>query len=43
MNSKLNFIDFGAENLRKSSGDAIMAIYSLTKVLPETTLTNPEF
>lgn len=43
MNSKSNFITLGAENIKSSSGDAIMSIYSLTKILPETKLTNPVF
>lgn len=43
VNSKMHFITLGAENIKMSSGDAIMATYSLTKVLNDTTLTNPTF
>lgn len=43
MNSKLNYIDLGATNIKKSSGDSIMAIYSLTKILPDTKLVDPVF
>ena len=43
MNSKANFITLGASNIKSSSGDAIMAVYSLTKVLDGTNLTNPIF
>lgn len=43
MNSKSNFITLGAENIKSSSGDAIMAAYSLTKVLSDTKLTDPKF
>ena len=42
-NSKANFITLGVENIKKSSGDAIMSTYSLTKVLNDTKLTNPIF
>lgn len=41
--SKRNYIDLGGSNIRKSSGDVIQSIYSLTKILPETKLTKPEF
>ena len=43
MNSKANFITLGAENIKSSSGDAIMAAYSLTKVLNDTKLIDPQF
>ena len=43
INKKSNFITLGADNIKSSSGDAVMAVYSLTKVLPETKLTNPVF
>ena len=43
MNKKSNFITLGAENIKSSSGDAIMAVYSLTKILPDTKLTAPVF
>lgn len=46
MNSKANFITSGGSNIRVSSKEAIMAIYSLTKVLPDTEkklTTNIEF
>lgn len=43
MNSKANFITLGANNVKSSSGDAVMAVYSLTKVLNDTKLTNPIF
>ena len=43
MNSKLNYIDLGGNNIKKSSGDSIMAIYSLTKVLPDEKLVDPTF
>ena len=43
MNSKANFINLGAENIKSSSGDAIMAAYSLTKVLNDTKLIDPQF
>lgn len=36
MDSKANFINSGGTNIRVSSNEAIMSIYSLTKVLPET-------
>lgn len=42
-NSKSNFITLGANNIKSSSGDAIMATYALTKVLNDTTLINPTF
>ena len=40
---KSNYITLGAENIKSSSGDAIMAAYSLTKILPETKLSAPVF
>ena len=45
MNSKLNYIDLGASNIKSSSGDSIQAIYSLTKILPDDAnkIINPEF
>ena len=44
MNSKANFITLGAENVKSSSGDAIMAVYSLTKTIDNNVkLTNPQF
>lgn len=43
MKKKSNFITLGAENIKSSSGDAIMAVYSLTKVLNDTKLTAPAF
>ena len=45
VNSKANFINAGCENIRKSSNEAIQAMYSLTKVLSKDTsrLTQPEF
>ena len=43
INAKSNFITLGAENIKSSSGDAIMAIYSLTKILNNTKLTSPVF
>lgn len=45
MDSKLNFIDFGAQSIKTSSGDSIQALYSLTKILEgdENKLTKPEF
>lgn len=36
MDSKANFINSGGNNIRVSSNEAVMAIYSLTKVLDET-------
>ena len=33
LNSKANFIDLGAKNIRYSSNEAIQSIYDLTKVL----------
>lgn len=42
-NAKSNFITLGAENIKASSGDAIMAAYAMTKVLRDTTLVNPVF
>lgn len=39
--SKANFITLGAQNIKASSGDAIMATYSFTKVLDGTTLIDP--
>ena len=35
MNSKMNFINLGADNIRKQGSDVIHAIYCLTKVLDE--------
>lgn len=46
MNSKANYITSGGLNIRVSSNEAVMAIYSLTKVLPNTEkklTTNIEF
>ena len=43
IDSKANYIDFGGINIRQSSNEAVQSIYSLTKVLPETKLTNPTF
>lgn len=43
INKKSNFITLGAENIKSSDGDAIMAVYSLTKILPGTKLTDPVF
>lgn len=39
MQSKQNFMDFGCKPLRESTADVIQSIYALTKVLPETKLT----
>ncbi len=41
--SKANFITLGAENIKSSSGDAIMAAYSMTKILDDTKLVDPVF
>lgn len=41
--SKANFITLGAENIKSSSGDAIMAAYSMTKILDDTKLVDPIF
>jgi hypothetical protein len=44
MNSKENFVSFGCQPLKDSTGDAVNSIYSLTKVLSDTKLTqNIEF
>lgn len=42
-NAKSNFITLGAENIKSSSGDAVMAAYALTKVLDGTQLIDPVF
>lgn len=39
MHSKENLINFGCKPLRESEGDVIQSIYALTKVLPDTKLT----
>ena len=39
MNSKQNFITFGGKPSKASEGDVIQSIYSFTKVLSDTTLT----
>ena len=38
INSKGNFIGFGCDPIRMSTGDAIQAAYALTKVLSNTSL-----
>ena len=43
MHSKANFIDIGGMNVRYSSGDAIQSLYNLTRILPDTKLTDPTF
>ena len=42
-NAKSNFITLGAENIKASSGDAVMAAYAMTKVLDGTQLIDPIF
>ena len=39
INSKQNFMDFGCRPLRESTADVIQSVYSLTKVLSDTKLT----
>lgn len=39
LNSKQNFIDFGCNPLRSSTADVIQSIYSLTKILSDTKVT----
>lgn len=39
MHSKQNFVTFGCEPLKKPGADSIQAMYALTKVLSDTTLT----
>lgn len=41
-NSKANFITMGGNNIRKSSNEAVNAIYNMTKVLDGTKLTPME-
>lgn len=43
LHSKGFFVDLGATNVRTSSNEAVQALYSLTKVEPNTKLTNPTF
>lgn len=45
VDSKANYIDLGCSNIRKSSNEAVQAIYNLTKVLKNDTskLTDPQF
>ena len=43
MHSKANFIDVGGNTIRYSSGDAIQSLYNLTRILPDTKLTEPTF
>lgn len=43
MKSKRNFINLGGSNIRYSTADSIQAIYSFTKVLSSTKLTDPVF
>ena len=43
MHSKANFIDIGGNTIRSSSKDAIQSLYNLTRILPDTKLTNPTF
>ena len=40
--SKANYITMGGVNIRKSSNEAVNAIYNMTKVLPGTKLTPME-
>ena len=42
-NSKLRMINFGASPMYECSKEAIQSLYSLTKVLSNTKLTDPEF
>ena len=43
MNSKANFINFGCKPSKVPGDDVGQSIYSLTKVLSDTHLTNPVF
>lgn len=43
LHSKAFFIDLSCSNVRKSSNEAIQALYSLTKIEEGTKLTNPVF
>ena len=43
MYSKANFIDIGGNTIRSSSKDAIQSLYNLTRILPDTKLTDPTF
>lgn len=43
MNSKANFINLGASNVKIVKADTVQAFYALTKVLSSTKLTKPEF
>lgn len=43
MNSKANFIDLGGNNVKIVKADTVQALYSLTKVLSTTKLTQPAF
>jgi hypothetical protein len=38
-NSKQNFMDFGCNPLRSSTADVVQSIYSLTKILSDTKVT----
>lgn len=44
-NSKMNFIDLGANSIRSSSGDVIQSLYAFTKILNENIpkISNPKF
>ena len=43
MNSKAHYISLNGINMRTSNNEAIQSLYNLTKILPNTNLTNPEF
>jgi len=40
MYSKQNFVSFGASPTRASEGDAVQAMFALTRVLSDTNITN---
>lgn len=43
MNSKAFYLNMGGKNMRKSSNEAIQAIYNMTYVIPGTKLVDPIF
>ena len=43
MNSKLNFIDLGGTNIKLVDSDVVQCLYSMTKILNDTKVTNPIF
>lgn len=43
MDSKANFIDFGAHSVNTSDLEALQSLYNLTKIIDEKQLGKPEF